>query len=184
MFIIKKNYYLYIENIKDLNLEELINKKKFNIILKSIKNNKLSEIKRFRQKCKNKKIKFYIANNAKVAKSCNADGLYISAYNKQKYYINIYKIGSAHNINEINLKYNQGCKKVIVSRLFKTNYENKKSFFGVLKFNLLNNNIKKNIIPLGGINADNLLKLNMVKSDGFAVLSAVKKKPAIYSRLF
>jgi len=184
MFIIKKNYYLYIENIKDLNLEKLKNKKKIYIILRSVKNNKLSEIKKFRQKCKNKRIKFYIGNSVKLAKSCNADGLYISAYNKKKYYINIPKIGSAHNLKEVKEKIFQSCNVIIFSRLFKTQYDNKKTYLGVVKFNLLYRNISKKLVPLGGINNQNLLKLNIVKSKGFACLSALIKKPAITSRLF
>ena len=184
MFIIKKNYYLYIENVKDLNLEKLINNKKINIILRNVKNNKLSEIKIFRQKCKNKKINFYVGNNVNVAKSCNADGLYISAYNKKKYYINIPIIGSAHNLKEITEKIFQNCNIIIFSRLFKTQYNNKKTYLGVVKLNLLCRNINKKLVPLGGINNQNLLKLNIVKSEGFACLSALKKKPAISSRLF
>jgi hypothetical protein len=43
---------------------------------------------------------------------------------------------------------------------------------------------KINIIPLGGINNKNLLNLNLVKSQAIAILSAVKKKPAISNRLF
>ena len=184
MVIIKKNYYLYIENITDLNIDLLKTNQKINIILRNIKNNEIKEIIKFRKKCKNKKIKFYIANNHKIANLCKADGLYISAHNKKKYFVNITKIGSAHNIKEINEKIQQGCSEIIFSRLFKTNYNNKKSFFGVIKFNLLKHIFNKDIYPLGGINNKNLLKLNMINSKGFAVLSAVKKKPAITSRLF
>ena len=184
MVIIKKNYYLYIENINELDIDLFKNNKKINIILRNIKNNEINEIIKFRKKCKTKQIKFYIANNLKVFNVSNADGLYISAYNKKKYFANINKIGSAHNIKEINEKIQQGCKKIIFSRLFKTNYVNKKSFLGVVKFNLLKRTFNKNIFPLGGINEKNLLKLNMVNCDGFAFFSAIKKKPTISSRLF
>ena len=184
MVIIKKNYFLYIENIRELEINLLKNSKKINIILRNKKNNKIEEIIKFRKKCKNKKIRFYIANNLKLVNKCKADGLYISAYNKKKYFTNINKIGSAHNIKEINEKIKQGCKKIIFSRLFKTSYVNKKSFLGVVRFNLLKQALNQKIYPLGGINNKNLLKLNMVNSEGFAVLSAVKKKPAISSRLF
>ena len=184
MIIIKKKYYIYIENITELNIDLLKTNKKINVILRNIKNNKINEIIKFRKKCSNKKIKFYIANDLRAVNKCNADGLYISAYNKKKYFSNINKIGSAHNIKEINEKIQQGCKEIIYSRLFKTNYINKKSYLGVVKFNLLNRNFNKKIFPLGGINNKNLLKLNMINSEGLAVLSAVKKKPAITSRLF
>jgi thiamine monophosphate synthase len=184
MIIIKKKYYLYIENITELNIDLLKINKKINVILRNIKNNKISEILKFRKKCNNKKIKFYIANDLRVVNACNADGLYISAYNKKKYFTNKNKIGSAHNIKEINEKIQQGCKEIIFSRLFKTNYINKKSFLGVVKFNLLKRTFNKNIFPLGGINNKNLLKLNMINCSGFAFLSGVKKKPAIANRLF
>jgi hypothetical protein len=40
------------------------------------------------------------------------------------------------------------------------------------------------LVPLGGINNNNLLKLNLVNSYGLSLLSEIKKKPAISSRLF
>ena len=109
--------------------------------------------------------------------------MYVSAYNKQ-IYRNIKLIGSAHNFKEINEKIKQGCQVVILSRLFRTNYKNKKSFYGILKFNLICQRYKVDIIPLGGINNKNLLNLNLIKSQAIAILSAVKKKPAISNRLF
>ena len=184
MIIIKNNYYLYIENIKDLNLDTLKINIKIHIILRNVETNTIAEIIKYRKKCKEKRIRFFVANNPIVAKACNADGLYISSYNKKKYYINIPKIGSAHNIREISQKVTQGCKNIIFSRLFKTQYANKKSFLGVIKFNLIQLNLKKSLIPLGGINSNNLLKLKIVKCEGFALLSEIKKKPAISSRLF
>ena len=184
MFIIKNNYYLYIENLKDIDIKTLKVPKKINIILRNLKGIKLSEIINFRRQCKEKRIKFFIANNYSVAQKCKADGLYISSYNKKKYYINLEKIGSAHNIKEINEKIKQNCSSVILSRLFETNYKNKKSFFGVLKFNLLKLKTNINIIPLGGINLGNYLKLKLVNCNSFAILSAIKKKPTIASRLF
>ena len=97
---------------------------------------------------------------------------------------NLEVIGSAHNFNEIYQKIKQGCKTIILSRLFKTSYKNKRSYFGVIKFNLITKNYSIKIVPLGGINEFNLLKLNMLNSQGLALLSEIKKKPAISSRLF
>ena len=184
MIIIKDNYYLYIENLEDLDFKTLKSNRKINIIYRNIKKFNIFKTLRFRNKCKIKKFKFFIANDYNKAKMTKADGIYISSYNKKRYYSNILKIGSAHSLKEINEKVKQRCKNIIVSRLFKTNYKNKTSFLGVLKFNLLCLKTKQKIIPLGGINENNLLKLNLVKSNGFAILSAVKKKPTISSRLF
>ena len=38
---------------------------------------------------------------------------------------------------EINQKIKQGCNQILLSRLFETNYKNKKGFLGKIKFNLL-----------------------------------------------
>ena len=186
MFIVKKNYYFYINSTKDINLNHIKKSKKICIIYKS---NNVKEahkyIINFKKDCKKKGFKFYIANNFRLVKICKADGMYLSSFNKK---INLYKnlnlIGSAHSFREINEKVRQGCQTIILSRLFKTNYKNKKSFLGLIKFNLINKNYKFNLVPLGGINRFNLNKLNLVKSSGLALLSEIKKKPVISNRLF
>ena len=91
-------------------------------------------------------------------------------------------IGSAHNIKELNLKKLQRCSYILFSKLFHVSYKPNDKFFGLLRFNLL---MKKNskIIPLGGINLKNLKKLNQIRSEGLALMSEIKKKPAISSRL-
>jgi thiamine monophosphate synthase len=181
MFIIKNIYYLYIENSKSIDLKFL--KKKFCIIYRTNHPERIDILIKFRKRCHKKNIKLYIANNYKLAKQICADGLYLSAYNKKNYYFkNI--IGSAHNYSEINQKIKQKCKTIFLSRLFKTSYKNKKSFYGITKFNLLSMNYSVNLVPLGGIKISNLLKLNLVKSDGLALFSEIKKKPAITNRLF
>ena len=184
MFIIKKNYYFYIDSTKIAYLNLIKKNSKITFIYRpKYKIEPFKKILKFRKKCKEFKIKFFVSNNAALAKSLRADGLYISAHNKQTYR-NINLIGSAHNFKEINEKIKQGCQVVILSRLFRTNYKNKKSFYGILKFNLIRQKYKVDIIPLGGINNEKLLNLNLVKSKAIAILSAIKKKPAISNRLF
>ena len=186
MFIIKNNYYLFIQNTTDINLNNIKDNNKIIIIYR---NNNIQEninsIVSFKRRSAQKGFKLYIANNFKLAKKCGANGLYISAYNK-KIYLNksLDLIGSAHSYSEIYQKINQGCKTIILSRLFKTSYKHKKTNLGINRFNLIRKNYSISIIPLGGINQLNLLKLNIVKSDGIALLSEIKKKPAISNRLF
>ena len=94
-------------------------------------------------------------------------------------------IGSAHNIKELNIKLLQGCSDIIFPRLFKVAHPLKKGFLGIIKFNLFKLSRKENLVPLGGINISNLTKLKMVRSNSFALLSEIKKKPAkIINRLF
>ena len=186
MFIIKNNYYLYIENTKDIDLNSIKKNKKITIIYR---NNDIQENKedfyKFRKLCKLKKFKFYVSNQIKLFKACRADGLYISSYNKKIYLNkNLKLIGSAHSFKEIAEKIKQGCKTIFLSRLFETSYENKRGYLGVVKFNLIIEKYNVSIIPLGGIRSSNLNKLNLVNSVGFGLLSETKKKPAIASRLF
>ena len=68
----------------------------------------------------------------------------------------------------------QGCKYIVVSKLFKVDYNPRSRFLDIIKFNnlILNN---KNIVPLGGIKINSLNKLRIVRSDGFAIMSEIKK---------
>ena len=77
------------------------------------------------------------------------------------------------------------CNEILFSRLFKTSYFNKPGYFGVIRYNLMCSKFfNKKLIPLGGIRLSNLNKLKIINCNSFAVLSEVKKKPAIISRLF
>ena len=186
MFIIKNNYYLYIENTMSINLDYLKRNKKITIIYRNNANlENFSKLNKFRKKCRVKSFKFYVANDYKLARSCKADGLYLSSYNKKNYSSpDVNLIGSAHNFKEIFEKIKQGCQTIVLSRLFKTSYKNKKNYLGTIKFNLIKNNYPIDLVPLGGIKNKNLLKLNLVRSKGLCLLSEIKKKPAISNRLF
>ena len=191
MVIFKKKYFVIIENTKDLDLSNTKISKKFIIIYRNYQNkHDIHKLTIFRRICKTKRIDFYVANNIYLMKLLKADGLYISAHNKR---INLNKfknsnfeiLGSAHNIKELNLKNLQGCKTVIFSRLFQTEYKEKNGHLGIIKFNLLARTRKENLIPLGGIRISNLNKMKLLASEGLVLLSEIKKKPAkIISRLF
>ncbi len=191
MFISKNKYFLFIDdtNYFDFNLIKIRNK--FNIILRDHKSKiKLKNLIKLRKNCMKKGVNFFVANNTKLLTELKADGLYISAFNKElrlnRFKKKGYKIiGSAHNQEEIFLKKKQGCEEIILSRLFETCYKEKKSYLGILKFNNISSKHNINIVPLGGINNKTLHKLNLVRSSSFACLSAIKKKPAnIINRLF
>jgi thiamine monophosphate synthase len=68
--------------------------------------------------------------------------------------------------------------------LFATNYKGKKGFLGIVKFNVISNFYKNILVPLGGIKSKNINRLKLVNSNAFCLLSEIKKKPAITSRLF
>ena len=189
MFVFKKKYYLIINNTKDINVNNFIRNKKFIIIYRNInKPENFKTIINFRKRCRTHGILFFVANNIELCKSTRADGAYISAYNRSFKFLNLTKlnlklIGSAHNIRELNMKIKQGCSEIIFSKLFEVDYDPKAAVLGVVKFNNLIN-MHSNIIPLGGVKISNLNKLRMIRSSGFAIMSEIKKKPAISNRLF
>ena len=114
-----------IENIKDIDLEKLKIRNKFFIIYRNKnKSDKLNDLLKFRQKCKSRSIKFYIANDIKLALSLNSDGIYLSSFNHGLNFLNYKKfnfkiIGSAHNFSEIFRKTRQGCSFILLSNLDK-----------------------------------------------------------------
>ncbi len=190
MFIVKKKYYLIIESIKDINLDNIKKIQKFSIIYRNQdKFEKKTDLLKFRKKCKLKSIDFYVANNLKLATYLYSDGIYLSSYNKSFKALclkksNFHIIGSAHSQKEIYSKIKQGCEMIILSKLFSVDYNKNASFMGIIKFNNYLK-INKNLIPLGGINSKNLNNLSLIKCKGFALMSEIKKKPAnIINRLF
>ena len=190
MFIIKNKYFLIIENIKDIDLKNIKIRNKFFIIYRNKKKiDKLNDLLRFRQICRSKAIKFYVANDIELAIILNSDGIYLSSFNKELKFLNFKKlnfeiIGSAHNFKEISNKIKQGCSTIFLSKLFFVDYDKKSPCLVVVKFNIFLK-ISNKLIPLGGIKTHNLNHLKNVSSEGFALLSEIKKKPAkIINRLF
>lgn len=189
MFIIKNKYFLIIENIKDIDLKNIKKRNKFFIIYRNKENiDELNDLIRFRKACKSKAIKFYIANNIKLAILLKSDGIYLSSFNKELKFLNYKKInfeiiGSAHNYLEISRKVKQGCSNILFSKLFLVTYKSVDPYLGVIKFN---NYLRQNnkLIPLGGINLKTLKYLNNINSEGLAIMTELKKKPAILRRLF
>ena len=190
MFIIKKKYYLIIESIKNINLKNIKKRNKFTIIYRNRHNSEGKEdLLKFRKFCKLRSIDFFVANNLSLARELRSDGIYLSSYNTsyrplllKNLQLNI--IGSAHSYKEIYMKIKQGCEIILFSKLFVVDYDKSAPFLGVTKFNKFLD-FNNNLIPLGGINSNNLNNLNIINSKGFALMSEIKKKPAkIISRLF
>ena len=191
MFIYKKKYFLIIENTDDISLSNIKRYNKFFIIYrnnKKIKN--IRDLINFRKKCRLKLIRFFVVHDLKMAIKLNADGIYLSSKYKDFKPLNIKKnnfdiIGSAHNSKEIYLKKKQNCRYIFLSKLFTVDYDKEASTLGLIKFNKYIQNSRNQLIPLGGIKLTNLNALRNIKSEGFAILSELKKKPAkIINRLF
>ena len=139
----------------------------------SININLLLKIRDF---CKKNGRKFYLANNIKLALKLNLDGAYLPAFNKNTYHLS-YKfkkkfliIGSAHNLKEIRIKESQKVKQIFISSIFKK----EKNYLGIYKFKKLSKLTKKKIVALGGINKNNLKKIQLLNVVGFAAINLFK----------
>ncbi len=168
----KRKYY-FINKFDTINIDK--QDKQTIIIYRNYSTNQHDQIllRKIKQYCKRKSIKFYLSNNVKLAIKLNLDGVYIPAHNNSfkhlaySYKKNFKIIGSAHNIKEIRIKESQNVEEIFLSSLFKLN----KNFLGIYKFKLLRELTRKNIIALGGISKDNRKKLSFLKINGFAGIS-------------
>jgi thiamine-phosphate pyrophosphorylase len=191
MFAHKKKYFLIIKSIRDINLRKIKKYNKFIIIYRNKDyNEKIVDLLKFRKECRLKLIKFYVANNLSLCVRLNSDGIYLSSYNKDLKILRFKRenfdiIGSAHNIKEIYLKKKQRCNYILFSKLFMVDYAKSSPIIGTVKFNKYLNYVSHILVPLGGIKTTNLNSLKNINSEGFAVMSEIKKKPAkIINRLF
>ena len=83
MFINKNKYYIYIENLRSINLDLVKIRNKFNLIYRnSLKKESLNDMIDFIRRCKKKNIKLFIANDLNYAVKTGANGIYLSSYNK------------------------------------------------------------------------------------------------------
>ena len=171
-------FYYFIENF---NLKELSNiKKSINIIFRNYHNNDyIDDLIKTRNYCKKKGFKLYLSNNINLAIKLRLDGVYLPSFNKKLGYKNFTSkkkfriIGSAHNISEIKIKEKQNCEEIFLSPIFKT--EKQKQYLDIIKFNLQTLATNKRIIALGGVNFNNLKRVNLTRSKGVASITWIKK---------
>ena len=166
------NKFYFIDKFEVNNIKNL--DKKTSIVYRNY-NNKLNteEILKIRNICKQKRIKFYFANNLKLAIKYKSDGLYIPSFNSSTltkgkiFKKNFEVLGSAHNIKEIRQKEKQGVTKLFISSIFKKN----KNYLGINKFKLVSNLTSKKVVALGGISKKNINTLKLLNNLEFAGIS-------------
>ena len=158
-------------HIKKLNKNTSIIYRDYNSIIN------ISLLIKIRNFCRKNRRKFYLSNDVKLALKLNLDGVYLPSFNKSLKHINyqIKKdfliIGSAHNILEIRIKEKQKISHIFISSIFKK----EKNYLGFYKFNNLSKMTKKKVIALGGINNNNVRKINMLNISGFAAIDYFNK---------
>jgi len=168
-----KTKYYFLDNFDTKNIDKV--DKQTVIIFRNYQLKKKDEtlLLKIKKYCKNRKIKFYLSNNVKLAIKLDLDGAYIPSFNKSFKHLNYSLkkkfeiIGSAHNISEIRLKETQKVNKIFISSLFKKN----KNYLGLNKFRLLCSLTMKQTIVLGGVSKKNIKKLMLLNFPEFAGIS-------------
>ena len=132
---------------------------------------------KIRDFCKQNGRKFYLSNNIKLGLKLKLDGAYFPSFNNDynhlsyKFNKNFLIIGSAHNIKEIRIKERQGVEQIFLSSIFKK----KKNYLGFYRFKELSKLTNKKVIALGGINKNNLKKIDLLKINGYSGISLFNK---------
>ncbi len=174
--------FFYINKLSNLQKDNLNKLKNINIIYRNYnKENYLERAYILKRFCKKKNFKIYVCNDYQLSVKIHADGLYIPGFNRSlriNNYKNLNLIGSAHTVNQITEKKNQGCKIIFLSPYFLTNSHPNKLNLGSHKFNFLKQNFinKIKFIPLGGVNKNNFQTIFNSGLDGFAAISMLEKK--------
>ena len=176
MHIMNKYYFINKFDTNNINKQD----KQTTIIYRNYSNKSLDRklVLKIKEYSKKKSIKFYLSNDIKLAIKLNLDGAYIPAFNKSfmhnSYSLkkNFKLIGSAHNLTEIRIKEKQNVASIFISSIFKNN-KSKKSL-GIYKFFNLMSLTKKNVICLGGINKDNIKKINLLSISSFGSISMLE----------
>ena len=160
-------------NIDKLDKQTIVIYRNYNS--KSLNKEPILKLKKY---CQERRIKFYLSNNVKLAMTLNLDGVYIPSFNKSTKHLSFsFKkkfslIGSAHNIREIKIKEIQKVNKIFISSVFKKN----KNYLGINKFKLISNLTKKKVVALGGISKENINKLKLLNITEFAGISYFEQK--------
>ena len=137
------------------------------------KNSNETLLLKIKKYCNQRRVKFYLSNNIKLAIKLGLDGAYIPSFNHSFEHLNYsFKrnfsiIGSAHNLKQIKIKEIQKVQKIFLSSLFKKN----KNYLGINKFKLLSKLTTKKIVALGGISKTNSKKLGLLNTSDFAGIS-------------
>lgn len=173
---IKLDYYIFVEELNEKTIKNIINLKKQKVKISIVILNKNSLI--ISKFAKKERIPFFFTDNLKYAIQNKAQGVFLT--NKYKVLKNNIKrtaklevIGSAHNQYEYWIKKQQNCTTIMLSPIFYNKKYSLNKILGISKFNLITLNWKINICALGGITSNNIKLINLTRSKYAGVKSLI-----------
>jgi thiamine monophosphate synthase len=174
----KLDYYIFIEELNEIIVRNLIKlkQKKIKIHIIYTKKNYLL-ISKFSKK---NKIPLYFINNLKLAIQYKVEGVFLTSTNKSlksniKQTTKLEIIGLAHNQFEYSIKKKQQCSTIMLSPIFYNIKYSPNKILSPIKFNLITLNWNIKVCALGGINNKNIKLINLTKSESIGVKSLILK---------
>ena len=173
---IKLDYYIFVEELNERIIKNIINLKRQKLRINIIILDKNSLI--ISKFAKKERIPFFFTDNLKYAIKHKAHGILLT--NKDRVQKNNIKIttrleviGSAHNQREYYIKKKQNCTTIMLSPIFYNKKYSSNKILYVPRFNLISLNWKTNICALGGISSKNIRLINLTKSKSVCVKSLI-----------
>ena len=119
-------------------------------------------------------------DDIKLAIKLKTDGIYLTSQYKTKKKLFLIKeqftiLGSAHNQMEYYRKKSQGCKRIFLSPIFKTNKYSINKVLGLVKFNLISLDWDIKTVALGGINKKNYRFAKLTKNNSIGFQSLINE---------
>jgi thiamine-phosphate pyrophosphorylase len=183
MIICKKQFlksFYFLSSLDNKSEKEILHFKKITLIYKPQRDLIIKNIINIKKFCKTNNIKLLIMDNIKLAIKMRCDGIVLPSSNKKIIYKYNFKknfdvIGIVHSQMEYFTKIQQNCQKIMLSpfafnKKFKTN-----KILGPIKFNLMSLYWKSKLVALGGIDYNNMKKINLTNADSIAFQSLIKK---------
>ena len=173
----KLDYYIFIEELNEIIVRNLIKLKQKKIKIHIICTKKdLLIISKFSKK---NKIPLYFINNFKLAIQYKADGVFLTSSNKSlknniKQTTKLEVIGSAHSQFEYSIKRRQNCSTIMLSPIFYNIKYSPNKILNPIKFNLITRDWNIKVCALGGINNKNIKQINLTKSNSIGIKSLVQ----------
>ena len=139
----------------------------------------IEEAKKISELCKQYSIPFIVNDNVKVAVASNADGVHIgqddmNLKDVRKLVGENMIIGvSVHTVDEAKSAQEDGADYIGIGAVFETSTKNDVDIIPYEKVKAICDAVDIPKVAIGGINAENILKLKGSKIDGVAVVSAI-----------
>ena len=176
MRIIKLDYYIFVEELNEKTIKNIISLKKQKLRINIVILDKNSLI--ISKFAKREGIPIFFTDDLKLAIKNRAHGVFLTSKHKVlknniKKTTKLEVIGSAHNQYEYFIKERQGCSTIFLSPIFYNKKYSLNKILHTLRFNLITLNWKKSIGALGGINLRNLKHISLTKSKSIGIKSLI-----------